>query len=166
MKNIFKSFIVFAAFGLGSLFAIQSASAVGSAGCGLGSVVFSGNEWWKQELAVTTNATFGSQTFGITSGTSNCAKGLFGQIQKQKDYVAANLSSLQREGAQGTGDSLNGLAAVLGCSTPDFSAFGSYTQAHYGAVFNTNSSDNVLDNIKSQVQKDDFLSNACPLASI
>ena len=50
---------------------MQSASAsVGSAGCGLGSLVFTDNEWWMQVLAATVNST-GVQTFGITSGTSN-----------------------------------------------------------------------------------------------
>lgn len=166
MKNIFKLSIISSTCGLMGLFFAQNAHAVGSAGCGLGSVVFSSNTWWKQELALTTNGTFLSQTFGITSGTSNCAPGLFGQIQKQKDFVAANLSSLQREAALGTGDSLNGLATVLGCNNSNFETFSTYTQSHYASEFSSNSPDTVLDNIKAQVKKDSLLSNACPLASI
>jgi hypothetical protein len=42
-------------------------------GCGLGTIVFEGqNGLVSQTFAVTTNGTFGNQTFGITSGTSNC----------------------------------------------------------------------------------------------
>ena len=45
-----------------SVFAAQ----YGSAGCGLGSLVFSPGTDWKQIFAATTNGTFASQTFGIT----------------------------------------------------------------------------------------------------
>src|SRR3569832_2714255 len=47
--------------------------AYGSAGCGLGSIVFGSQPGFIQILAATTNGTFASQTFGITSGTSDCA---------------------------------------------------------------------------------------------
>ncbi|MCX5790873.1 MAG: DUF3015 family protein, partial [Elusimicrobia bacterium] len=48
------------------------AAGYGSAGCGLGSLAFQGNDQ-TQILAATTNGTFGSQTFGLTFGTSNCS---------------------------------------------------------------------------------------------
>src|SRR5690348_11977029 len=48
----------------------------GMAGCGLGSLVFGPNDApVAQVLAATTNGTFASQTFGISSGTSNCFSG-------------------------------------------------------------------------------------------
>ncbi len=166
MKSILKSVLFSSICTFGSLFTLQIAHAAGSAGCGLGSVVFKGNEWWKQLFAATTNGSTLSQSFGITSGTSNCAPGIIGQIQKQKDFVAANLSSLQREAAQGNGDSMNGLASVLGCSASDYGSFGMYTQSHYAQVFNANTSDTILDNIKMEVQRNKLLSQACPLASI
>ena len=44
-------------------------------GCGLGSLVIKDQSTvMLQVLAATTNGTSGSQTFGITSGTSNCNK--------------------------------------------------------------------------------------------
>lgn len=161
MKYLVAGFISFSA-----LLSLNAFAAAGSAGCGLGSLIFSSNKWYAQIFAATTNGSFGTQTFGITSGTSNCAAGLFGDIQKQKDYVAANLSSLQREAAQGSGDSINGLASVLGCSASNYDEFGAYTQAHYGLVFNSNTSDAVLDNVKAQVLQNSSLAKACPLASI
>ena len=48
------------------------AAKYGSAGCGLGSLIFEGDQtWWKQVLATTTNGT-GMQSLAITLGTSNC----------------------------------------------------------------------------------------------
>src|SRR3954464_7446787 len=47
-------------------------STYGTAGCGLGSLVFGDQKGAIQILAATTNTTFGTQTFGITTGTSNC----------------------------------------------------------------------------------------------
>src|SRR5690348_10000976 len=44
----------------------------GVAGCGFGSMLFGKQPGFIQVLAATTNGTFGSQTFGISTGTSNC----------------------------------------------------------------------------------------------
>ena len=42
-------------------------------GCGLGSMIIKNqNSTMLQAIAATTNGTSGNQTFGITSGTSNC----------------------------------------------------------------------------------------------
>ena len=53
--------------------AASSAQAVDSTGCGLGSMAWRGQSGpVPQVLAVTTNGMTGSQTFGITFGTSGC----------------------------------------------------------------------------------------------
>src|SRR6266545_2071443 len=44
----------------------------GLAGCGLGSMLIGSKPGIVQIFAATTNGSFGTQTFGITSGTSNC----------------------------------------------------------------------------------------------
>ena len=50
-----------------------NASAYDSTGCGLGSMAWRGQSGIApQILAVTTNGSFGNQTFGITFGTSGC----------------------------------------------------------------------------------------------
>src|SRR3954469_2639303 len=61
----------------------------GMAGCGLGSLIFGPvNSPGAQILAATTNSTFGSQTFGITSGTSNCVSGGVVALDRQQTAFA------------------------------------------------------------------------------
>lgn len=51
----------------------SNAMAIDSTGCGLGSMAWRGQSGTApQILAVTTNGSFGTQTFGISSGTSGC----------------------------------------------------------------------------------------------
>src|SRR5262245_21507042 len=86
--------------GFGALLCLQAATAMaqsggvmaqggitggyGMSGCGLGSILF-GTDQNKvmQILAATSNGCFGSQTFGITSGTSNCVSG--GVVKAEKE---------------------------------------------------------------------------------
>ncbi|APJ04012.1 DUF3015 family protein [Silvanigrella aquatica] len=148
-----------------SMWFSQSSFAVGSAGCGLGSIIFSEEVWWKQVFAATSNGSSGTQTFGITSGTSNCAPGLFSQRQKQKDFVAANLSSLEREAAQGNGETVKGLASVMGCNGSTYHNFGAHVQANYNAIFNSNDPAVVVTNIHNELQKNEGLSQSCKVSS-
>ncbi len=53
---------------------IKGSGTYGTAGCGLGSMAFGNQKGAIQILAATTNGLFGTQTFGITSGTSNCGE--------------------------------------------------------------------------------------------
>ena len=47
--------------------------AAGDTGCGVGTMIFKGKSGLAPHvLAVTTNGTFGNQTFGMTSGTLGC----------------------------------------------------------------------------------------------
>lgn len=138
----------------------------GVAGCGLGSLLFHDNDAVSQILAATTNGTSGNQTFGITSGTSNCGTGVNVSLQRQKDFMTANLVSLQREVAQGTGETVAGLAYVLGCDDSDYQAFGAYSQSRYAEVFNSSSPEAVLVNLKEELKKDKALSQSCTLAFI
>ena len=107
----------------------------GLAGCGLGSMVFEQNEKVQQVLAATTNGTFGTQTFGISSGTSNCSHS--GVVTKEKEaevFVATNFESLHQEMAQGTGENLNALAYLMGCPADDFSKAVKSNYATLGAT--------------------------------
>ncbi len=60
--------------------ALKGNGTYGVAGCGLGSMVFGNQEGGIQVIAATLNGT-GIQTFGITSGTSNCGRGLFAKAE-------------------------------------------------------------------------------------
>ncbi|BBH53447.1 DUF3015 family protein [Fluviispira sanaruensis] len=143
------------------------AASYGTAGCGLGSILFENTgTWWKQVLAATTNGTFGNQTFGITSGTSNCGSGATALARKQQDYVTANLVSLQREVAQGSGDAVVGLADVFGCKANDYSKFAEFSQTNYKAIFNSNDPVAIISNIKIEINKNSNLTQSCEYAQI
>jgi len=103
----------------------------GMAGCGLGSIVMGSTG--SQVSAATTNSTFGSQFFGITTGTSNCSEdGVALREQESRSFAEANLPSLRQEMAQGRGENLQVLASLMGC---DQSAFGQATRDGYDAIF-------------------------------
>jgi len=74
-------------------------------GCGLGSMVFEGqNGLMSQTAAATTNGIFGNQTFGITSGTLNCERYKdFAYNEKVDTFVAQNMDNLARDIARGQG---------------------------------------------------------------
>lgn len=86
---------------------------VGPAGCGLGNMIFGKDN---QILASTTNGSSNSQTFGITSGTSNCVEG--SGVAKLENYIEANPEALANDMARGQGQTLTGLTQVLNCSNP------------------------------------------------
>ena len=78
-----------------------------------------------QVMMATTNGTFGSQTFGISSGTSGCTND--GVIMKNKHINMASRSfeSLAGDMAQGRGEHLASLATLLGVpeeAQPEFFA--------------------------------------------
>jgi hypothetical protein len=115
---------------------LLQASGVGAAGnpdngpgCGLGKLAWmdygSQKQIAPQVMMATTNGTFGSQTFGISSGTSGCSND--GVIMKNKHINMASraFDSLAEEMAQGRGEHLASLAALLGVpeeAQPEFFA--------------------------------------------
>ncbi len=162
-----KNLLVGCVTGVLSLLAVNSAFAVGSAGCGLGSIIFKENVWWKQVLAATTNGSSGTQTFGITTGTSNCSSsGSISRNQEQKNYVVVNFSSLQREAAQGNGATIDGLASVSGCPANSYSEFASFVQANYSEIFSTNSPDAIVDTMNLKIGSNNNLTKICQVGSI
>ena len=114
----------------------SSVAMANDAGCGLGSLVIKQNTKVMQVLAATTNGTFGSQTFGITFGTSNCSANGLVQNDKQIQYfVEVNQAELTREMAQGHGEKMTTLAALNGCSTEaQINAFNSKAQASFKTI--------------------------------
>ncbi len=92
------------------------------AGCGLGSMVIQDNSKWMQVLAATLNGTAGSQTFGMTSGTSNCTEDGVMQASREKEaFLEANAVELRRDLAQGNGEYLSSLSSLYGCKGEAFS---------------------------------------------
>lgn len=86
----------------------------GMAGCGLGSIVIKENTF-AQIFATTTNGTLGNQTFGITSGTSNCVGNASRTAAEQEVFIRNNYAQLSTQAAQGQGEYLDAFAELLGC---------------------------------------------------
>lgn len=139
------------------------AKGYGMAGCGLGAIVFGSDPGMIQVLAATTNATFYSQTFGITTGTSECTDGgaLKAEVE-QKVYAHNNFESLQSEMAKGEGEKLTSFAHLMGCSADSVSTFSSVTQQNYNTIFNeTTTPEDMLKRVKEVASKDATLTQSC-----
>jgi hypothetical protein len=105
----------------------------GAAGCGLGSILFDANSgMFMQILAATTNGSFGNQTFGITSGTSNCDSGGGGEASAAK-FVATNRVAISKDIARGQGETIQSVAELAGCQ--DSAAVGATLQKNFSAIF-------------------------------
>jgi hypothetical protein len=110
------------------------------AGCGLGYLLLSNkdNDKVTQVLGGTTNGTFGSQTFGISSGTSGCTEDGAVKFAKAAEvYADVNFDSLRREMAVGQGEVVETFAALLGASSANRPALVKLFQTEYAALFPT-----------------------------
>ncbi len=95
-------------------------------GCGLGTLLFEGKDGLVQQiLAATTNASFGNQTFGISSGTLGCNQpAKWASNEQLNNFVAENMDNLAKDVAMGQGeyvDTLAGLMDVPGSKRAEFS---------------------------------------------
>ena len=142
-----------------------SAKGYGTAGCGLGSIVFGDKPGMVQVLAATTNGTRGSQTFGITSGTSNCtADGIIKAEVEQKIYAHSNFESLKQDMARGQGEALTSLAYLMGCSADSVTAFSTATQQKYSQII-SGDSDYMLQQVRGVIASDKKLAKSCKIAN-
>ena len=108
------------------------------AGCGLAYVLFSedNNSQGVQILAGTTNNLYGTQSFGITSGTSGCTDGgIVVSSRESEVYAEINYRQLQADIAAGRGEYLNGLAGLLGVKEDRTSEFAQLARVRYAELF-------------------------------
>lgn len=126
-------------------------STYGTAGCGLGSLVFGDQPGAVQILASTTNGTVGSQTFGITFGTSNCGESAVGKLGT-RTFIEANREMLAKDAARGSGETISTLSHLAGCA--DASKVGAALQKSYEANFSQSSSEAVAERVISTLQTD------------
>ena len=141
MKKVLLG-LVLSVIATGSAFAGQAQTNVG---CGLGTLLWENkadNSILFQVLQATTNGTSGSQTFGLTSGTSNCQKpSKIVQNEKLINFVQANMDNLAQDIAMGKGESLDTFAEMLGVAPGQNAAFNAKLQANFGKIF---TSENVV----------------------
>jgi hypothetical protein len=135
MKKVFLGLALSIAV-TGSAFAGQAAS---NTGCGLGTVLWENkadNSILFQVLQATTNGTSANQTFGISSGTSNCQQpSKIAQNEKLNLFVQANMDNLAKDIAMGKGESLDTFAELLGITADQNAAFNAKLQANFGKIF-------------------------------
>jgi hypothetical protein len=115
---IYRGLVVGLSFIMGSF----AWGADGSSGCGPGWYVVKENSLVSSSVRGTTNGILGPVvTFGMTSGTSNCAKHKLVKSEKRSLHFATmNHFELKGEIAKGDGPYLNAFAQTLSCP-PDVS---------------------------------------------
>jgi hypothetical protein len=134
------------------------------AGCGLGSMLIQDNSKLMQLFAMTTNEVTGSQSFGITTGTSNCKAESFVMREKAIQYFAeVNKTDLSREMAQGQGEKLATLASLYGCKGSAKNDFSKMTQSSFGKILPTNdtATSEMVRNLNRELESNSELSKSC-----
>ncbi|MFW5966267.1 MAG: DUF3015 family protein [Persicimonas sp.] len=178
MTKLTKLLVALATVALAGLCALQTAAAqeaeqeeeagadgaYGMAGCGLGSMVFGSEGGILQVFAATSNAFLGTQTFGITSGTSNCVdRGVVRESAEQEAFFEANYANLKAEMASGKGEHLEAMSSLLGCTEEVTPQVATASQESYEAVFPTEETTpgQALYSYKMQLSQDDELARSC-----
>ena len=108
-------------------------------GCGLGKVMWQNYPNAKtkgsQILMATTNGSFGSQTFGMSTGTLGCTDdGRVWAEQKVTMFAELNSDALAQEMAQGRGEHLASMATLLGVPQQHHSTFFGMAQTQYTSL--------------------------------
>jgi len=110
-------------------------------GCGLGTLLWEGKadgSVISQSLQATTNATFGNQTFGITSGTLGCEQPAnIIKNDRALAFAADNMDILARDIAAGQGETLDTLAELMEFSATDRPALYANLQTNFDQIFIT-----------------------------
>ena len=119
--------------------AAYAANARNNVGCGLGTMIWEGradNNTMYQAFQATTNGTSGNQTFGISSGTSECqTNSKFVQNEKLIHFVQANMDNLAQDIATGRGETLDTFAEMLGVAPDRTAAFNARLQSNFDKIY-------------------------------
>jgi hypothetical protein len=140
--------------------AVALAGTYGTAGCGLGALVFNDKPGKIQIVASTLNA-IGVQTFGITTGTSECDKAAASASLDQELFLKTNRTYVMRDAAVGRGEYLATFATLLGCDVAVQPLFFETTQKNMADLFQDGSDREVLERVKQTVNQDPNLNAAC-----
>ncbi len=132
MKKILTTAIVCAGLSIAT-----SAHAVDSTGgCGLGSMAWRGQSGIiPQSLAMTTNGFFGSNTFGVTFGTSGCdpnGRITGGTGRMMLAFLQDNMEQFAMDAAAGRGETIETLAGIMNV---DSKTLGEEVQKNFAYIF-------------------------------
>jgi hypothetical protein len=143
----------------GTVFFAPIAQAAGShpmAGCGLAYLLFAkdNNTQGIQILASTTNNLWGTQSFGITSGTSGCTQdGALAFNREVEVYAAVNLTNLAEEMAKGEGEYVVAFTSLLGANDDTRATMLRFFQDKYSVLFPSEETNSIemLDALKAEL---------------
>jgi hypothetical protein len=155
--------IVFGLLMLVGAFPLAANAADSSNGCGLGWSVNSSTSFIGTSTRNTTNVTV-PPTFGMTSGTSGCAKhSIAKKDEEAATFAVSNFEALKVEMAEGRGETLQGFARTLGCVDSAFSAFSTMSQKNYGSIVSESDANGIefFRNVQGQIRKDPVLAVSC-----
>ena len=149
--------------GLGLFFTSANAAAdgYGTAGCGLGSMIFEPDSGFTQVFAATTNSISGNQTFGITSGTLGCTQdGVVRSPTEVRVLLMSSLDNLAVDMARGDGETLESLAALLEVEDQDKPRFFAAMQDNFVRIFPNEdvTAEEVLVSMNAVLAEDEVLS--------
>ena len=127
--------------------------------CGWGSKLFDGQQGIApQVLAVTTNGTFGNQTFGITFGTSGCTQdGAVRSNWKTALFIDGNKEMLARDMSVGSGETLDSLAHLMGVESQDRAAFNQVAKENLWKIFAADSTADIMANFRQVLSANEQL---------
>ena len=132
MKKLYLSSLLIA----GALVLASNASAIDSTGCGLGSMAWRGQSGiGPQVLAATTNTSFGTQTFGITFGTSGCdpnGRVTGGTGRMMLVFLENNMEQYALDAAAGHGETIETMAGILNM---DSEKLGEMSKQNFATLF-------------------------------
>ncbi len=148
----------------GSILLLASSSAFavapGGGGCGWGNALFEGQSGVAPHvLAVTTNATSGNNTFGMTTGTNGCkVDGKLGY--SGKSMLASLMDEFSEDAAKGGGEALTAVAVMLGVQPEDRAHFAELTHQNFASIFPDENvtTDEVYHSLQQMMKNDDTLS--------
>jgi hypothetical protein len=96
-------------------------------------MIFSPDSGLTQIFAATTNTSSG-QTFGISSGTSNCDSNAAGTASA-KVFVQTNRAALAKDIARGRGETITALSTLASCQNS--AAVGARLQRKFRTIFSS-----------------------------
>ena len=132
MKKIIGAVVISVVMGV-----VTSAHAVDSTGgCGLGSMAWRGQSGIiPQSLAMTTNGFLGSNTFGVTFGTSGCdpnGRVTGGTGRMMLAFLEDNMEQFAMDAAAGEGETIETLAGMMNV---DSKTLGKDLQQNFAYIF-------------------------------
>ena len=139
MKRVLMASLAVALMGMQAGLALANGNPDTGPGCGLGKLAWQNYPHQKtiavQTMEATTNGTFYSQTFGISSGTSGCTNdGKVWAQEKVNVFASLNFENLAQDMAQGQGEHLTSLATLMGIPAAQQPAFFAMTQEKYSSL--------------------------------